>query len=492
MCSWRIGVARCVALLVLVFGTSVGHSEQQAQAPPAAPPTSYMATAKPWTGDFDEMVKRRRIRILTPYSRTHFFVDRGQPRGLVQDMAAKLEDTINLRLKTTRENRVFVLVRPTSRDELYKSLVEGRGDIIAAGITVTPERAKLVDFTIPGKTGVKEIVVTGPGAPAIKTIDDLSGQQVCVRDRSIQFESLTNANNALKTRGRPPIAIKALPSALEDEDILEMVSAGIVKTTVVDDYMAAFWTQILPNLTLHPEIAVREEGDLAWAVRKNSPKFLAVLNDFAKANREGTLFGNTILQKYLKNTKIVKSSTSSSELTKFQSLREIFRKYGETYDVDYVLMMAQGYQESRLDQKVKSHVGAVGVMQVMPATGKELKVGDITQIEANVHAGVKYIRFMIDQYFVNEPMDQVNKMLFAFAAYNCGPARVRQLRVEAKKRGLNPNLWFNNVEHIASARIGRETVQYVSNIYKYYVGYQLALDEIEEKKALKARVGSGG
>jgi membrane-bound lytic murein transglycosylase MltF len=357
---------------------------------------------------------------------------------------------------------------------------------------VTPERAKLVDFTIPGKTGVKEIVVTGPGGPSLKTLDDLSGKQVCVRDRSIQFESLTHANTALKSRGRGPIAIKALPTALEDEDILEMVSAGIVKTAVVDDYMAAFWSQILPNLTLHPDIAVREEGDLAWAIRKNSPKLLALLNDFVKANREGTLFGNTILQKYLKSAKIVKASTSPAELTKFQSLRDVFLKYGKTYDLDAVLMMAQGYQESRLDQTVKSQVGAVGVMQVMPATGKELKVGDITQTEANIHAGVKYIRFMIDQYFAAEPMDTVNKMLFAFAAYNCGPARVRQLRAEAAKRGLNPNVWFNNVEHIASARIGRETVQYVSNIYKYYVGYQLSLEELEERKTLKGRVGSGG
>jgi membrane-bound lytic murein transglycosylase MltF len=196
-----------------------------------------------------------------------------------------------------------------------------------------------------------------------------------------------------------------------------------------------------------------------------------------------------LFQKYLKSTKVVKDSTTPGELTKFQALQDVFKKYGQTYDLDYVLMMAQGYQESRLDQSVKSQVGAVGVMQVMPATGNELKVGDIHQIESNVHAGVKYIRFMIDQYFANEPMDAVNKALFAFAAYNCGPARVRQLRGEAARKGLDPNVWFDNVEHIASARIGRETVQYVSNIYKYYIGYQLALQELQEKKALKAGVG---
>ena len=481
---------RWSSLAVLSLATLVAAAGQTP--PPAASQPGQAAppvAAKPWTGDFDGMVKRRRIRILTPYSRTQYFVDKGQPRGLVHDAAVALEEEINRQLKTTRATRVFVLVRPTSRDELYRSLVEGRGDIVAAGITVTPERAKLVDFTIPGRTGVKEIVVTGPGAPALNAVDDLSGQQVCVRDKSIQFESLTALNESLKARGKQAVLIKPLPTALEDEDILEMTSAGLVKTTVVDDYMAEFWGQVLPALTLHPGIAVREGGDIAWAMRKDSPKLLAMLNGFAKSHRIGTAAGNVLFQKYLKSTKVVKSSTSPAELTKFQALQEIFKKYGQNYDLDYLLMMAQGYQESRLDQTVKSQVGAIGVMQVMPATGKELKVGDVHQMEANVHAGVKYIRFMIDQYFANEPMDEVNKTLFAFAAYNCGPGRVRQLRAEASRRGLNPNVWFNNVEHIASERIGRETVQYVSNIYKYYIAYQLAVQEMEEKKALKAKVG---
>ena len=154
-------------------------------------------------------------------------------------------------------------------------------------------------------------------------------------------------------------------------------------------------------------------------------------------------------------------------------------------------MAAQGYQESGLDQNVKSRVGAVGVMQVMPATGRELGVGDIRQLEPNIHAGVKYIRFMIDQYFKDEPMDQLNKGLFAFASYNAGPARIRQLRKEAEKRGLDPNVWFGNVEQIASERIGRETVTYVSNIYKYYIAYRLVAEERARREEAKKAVRTG-
>jgi membrane-bound lytic murein transglycosylase MltF len=483
-----ISMLRQATLILLAAGAIDAGAQTTPPAGPGLSP-SAMVEGKPWTGDFDGMVARRRIRILTPYSRTHYFVDKGEPRGLVHDIAVALEEEINRQLKTTRQNRVFVVVRPTSRDALGESLVEGRGDIIAAGITVTPERARLVDFTKSGRSDTREIVVTGPGASKVTTLDDLSGKLVYVRERSIQSESLTAVNAALAARGKLPIAVKTVPRSLEDEDILEMVNAGMIKATVVDDYIATFWAQVLPNLTIHQDIAVREGVQLAWAVRKNSPKLLAVLNPFTASHRRGTQFGNVLFQKYLKSTQIVKSSTSPAELTKFEALQQIFKRYGQQYQLDYLLMMAQGYQESRLDQSVRSQVGAIGVMQVMPATGKELGVGDINQPEANVHAGVRYIRFMIDRYFADEPMDDVNKMLFAFAAYNCGPARVRQLRTEATKRGLNANVWFNNVEHIAAERIGRETVQYVSSIYKYYVAYQLTLRESEERKAARGRVG---
>jgi len=474
-------------LLVTAASVAVHVAPGQAPSAPQRGATLKGIIDKPWTGDFDEMVKRRRIRILTPYSKTHFFIDKGVQRGIVYEGGLKLEDDINKQLKTTPATRVSVVFIPTSRDDLYQALVEGRGDIIAAGITVTPERAKLVDFTNPTKTGVREIVVTGPGAPAITSVDDLSGKQVAVREKSIQFESLTALNATFQTQGKAAVSIKTVPTALEDEDILEMVNAGLLKIVIVDDFMAEFWKLILPGITLHPQVSVPEEGDLAWAVRKNSPKLVAELNPFIKANGMGTLFGNAILRKYLKSARFVKNATSAAERKKFESLTEIFRKYSGRYDLDYLLMMAQGYQESRLDQAAKSHVGAVGVMQVMPQTGGELKVGDITKVEPNIHAGVKYIRFMIDQYFADEPMDRLNRGLFAFAAYNCGPGRLRQLRREATQRGLDANVWFNNVERVAGERIGRETVQYVSNIYKYYIAYTLAVQEMQEKKGITSK-----
>jgi membrane-bound lytic murein transglycosylase MltF len=473
----RRRAAVVVGVCLLACSTATGRSQAPAPQPPSPAAQRAAAAVKPRTGDFDVLVKSRSIRILTPYSKTHYFIDKGVQRGVVYDAGVRLEEHLNKTLKTTPATKIHVVFVPTSRDALYQSLVEGRGDIIAAGITITPEREKLVDFTIPGRTNVHQIVVSGPGAPPVKSIDDLSGKQVAVRDKGIQFEYLTALNARFAKEGKAAIAIRGLPSSLEDEDILEMVNSGLVKITVVDQLIAEFWKQILTGLTLHPDLSVRDDGAVAWAVRKNSPQFLAVLNPFAKVNKEGTLFGNEILRRYLRNTKFVKSATSEAELRKFRDLVEIFRKYSGKYELDYLLMLAQGYQESGLDQNAKSAVGAIGVMQVMPSTGKELKVGDIKQTESNIHAGVKYIRFMIDQYFANEPIDRLNRGLFAFASYNAGPARIRQLRKEAQNRGLNPNVWFNNVERIAGERIGRETVQYVSNIYKYYIAYTLTMED---------------
>ncbi len=497
---WTRAAFGTIASILSVVGPAAcvkGPSESATQATPAATtkaasPGGEAAVAlavKTWTGDLDGMIKRRRIRILTPYSKTHYFIDKGTPRGITYEAGVKLETDLNAKLKTKLATKVHVVFIPTSRDALYQSLVDGRGDIIAAPITVTPERAALVDFTEPTRSGnVSEVLVTAPGGELVKSLDDLSGKTVAVRAKSIYEESLTTLNATFKERKLARVTIKELPGSLEDEDILEMVNAKLVPATIVNSYIADFWKQIFPALVVHPDIKTREGASVAWVVRKNSPKLLAALNPLIKANRSGTVFGNTLTQRYLQNVKYVKSATSAAEIAKFQQLVELFRKYGQTYDMDFLLMMAQGYQESRLDNQAKSAVGAVGIMQVMPRTGKELKVGDIRQVEANIHAGVKYMRQVEDTYFKDDPMDPLNKLLMTFASYNAGPARIRTLRAETTKRGLDPNLWFNNVERVVAEKIGRETVTYVGNIYKYYIAYTLAMEEMDAKKAARGKI----
>jgi membrane-bound lytic murein transglycosylase MltF len=439
---------------------------------------------KKWTGDLDGMVKRRVIRVLTVYNKTLYFLDNDTQRGIVYDGMKMFEDELNKKLKTGNL-KVHVVFFPVSRDKLLSGLNEGIGDIACANLTITEDRKKVVDFTDPTLRNVSEIVVTGPDSPKIATLDDLSGQEVFVRKSSSYYESLSKLNQEFKKKGKKEVILKLAPEELENEDLLEMLNAGLVKVVITDEHIGNFWKQVFPKIVLHPDLKVRQGGDIAWAVRKNSPQFLAELNAFVKSHGKGTMFGNMTLQKYLKATKFVKNAASDAERKKFFDLVSLFKKYSDQYNVDELLMVAQGYQESQLNQKVKSPVGAIGIMQIMPATGKDLKVGDISQIEPNIHGGVKYMRFMIDQYYKDEPMTDLNKALFTFASYNAGPARIQTLRKEAAKRGLDPNKWFNNVEQVVSEKVGRETVTYVSNIYKYYIAYKLINEEQANKEKIK-------
>jgi membrane-bound lytic murein transglycosylase MltF len=461
----------------------------QAPAKPAAPSNrpDYAlpdVTAKKWKGDLDGMIKRRQIRILVPYSKTLYFVDRGTQRGLVYEVGRMFEEDLNKKLKA-KNLRLHVLFVPVARDQIIPALLEGRGDIAMVNLTITPERLKQVDFSNPTAKNVSEIVVTGPGAAPINTVDDLAGKEVYVRKSSSFYESIERLNAELTKAKKDPVKVRLAPETLEMEDILEMVNAGLVKITIADDHLATFWKQIFPKLTLHPDVALRTEGEIGWMLRNDSPQLKAELNALLARYPEGSARRNQLLQKYLKNTKWAKEATSNEEIAKFENTVDFFRKYGDKYDMDYLLMMAQGYQESALNQEAKSPVGAIGVMQLMPATGKDMAVGDITQIEPNINAGVKYMRFMMDQFYANEPMDTLNKGLFTFASYNAGPGRLQQLRKQAAKRGLDPNVWFNNVEVLAAEKIGRETVQYVSNIYKYYLAYRMVEEEREARAKAK-------
>jgi len=466
----------------LVAAVAAISAAPQAPRPNLPSDESIAFAQKAWVGDLDGMIKRRMIRVLVPPSKTHYFIDKGVQRGITYDALRQFEDELNLQHKTGNL-RVHVVFIPTSRDKLQQALLDGHGDIVAANVTVTDERQDLADFVSPTFTNVKQLVVSGPGSPAIAGVDDLSGQTVHVRQISAYYQSLQALNATLGQRNKPPIVVKFVPDTLEDEDILEMVNAGLVKITVIDDHLANFWKQIFTGIVVHDDVAVRTGGQVAMAIRKGSPQLKAQLDTFVKTHGKGTAFGNVTFRKYLQSVKYAKGATSDADIARFNRIVDFFQKYGDKYDVDWLLMAAQGFQESGLDQDVRSKVGAIGVMQVMPPTGKDMNVGDISQIEPNIHAGIKYIRFVIDQYYKDEPMDRLNKTLFAFASYNAGPGRIRQLRAEASRQGLDRNVWFNNVERIASERIGRETVQYVSNIYKYYVAYQLAWEERESRKA---------
>jgi membrane-bound lytic murein transglycosylase MltF len=442
---------------------------------------------QPWKGDLPGMLDRRVIRVLTTYSKTFFFITKGTQRGITHDMFMAFEQDLNQTFAKDeklrqRHLKVRIIFVPVARDRLLEALNEGRGDIAAANLTVTPARLKQVAFTNPIYPKVKELLLSGPASPKVDSLQQLSGKTVFVRFSSSYYESLLALNERLAKESLAPVILKEAPEALEDEDLIEMLSAGLIPLIVVDRHKAVFWKQVFPNVQIHEDIILRADADIAWAVRKDDPQLLALLNGFVKENGQGSKLGNILLVRYLKNAKYVMNAVAEKDRLRLLAMANAFRKYGHRYDVDWLLMVAQGYQESRLNQSARSKVGAIGVMQVMPRTGKELKVGDIRSLDPNIHAGVKYIRWMINRYYSKEPMTPLDKALFSFASYNAGPARIARLRAETKKRGFDPNVWFGNVEYLAAEQIGAETVTYVSNIYKYYIAYRLVMDELAQKQ----------
>ena len=438
-----------------------------------------LSLPKSWTGDLDGMLERRLVRILVPYSKTFYFLDRGQARGAVHDAGMELQKWLN-RKYGSKTLPIRVIFIPTSRQHFFQELLDGNGDIIAGNLTITPMRQKQVDFTDPITHDINELVITGPASTNLRTIEDLAKETIYVRQSSSYYEHLQNLSNQRNLN----LNIVPADEALEDEDLLEMVNAGLLPLAIVDSHKAAFWAQILSDITIREDLVVNQGGKIAWAIRKKSPKLLAELNAFIRSEGSQKGLANMLLKRYLVSTQPLSRATDEIELEKFDSLQDLFRKYAEIYKLDNLLLLAQGYQESRLDQSTRSRAGAVGIMQILPSTAasEHIKIKHIdTDVEQNIHAGAKYMRHLLDTYLSDPGMDQKNQLLLGLAMYNAGPGNVQKMRRQAVAMGLDQNIWFNNVEHAAAQLIGRETVQYVSNIYKYYLSYRLVE---ERRKAL--------
>jgi membrane-bound lytic murein transglycosylase MltF len=455
----------------------------------AAKARALSLEVKPWKGDFDGMLERRLVRFRVPYSRTFYYNDNGRERGIAAEFVRDFERYVNRKYaKELGKRPLTAVIVPVTRDKLLQDVVDGAGDVAAGDLTVTDERRKVVDFFVPRQQrDVSALVLTGPKSPQIVSVDDLSGKTVHVRKSSSHFESLSALNERFKKEGKPLVKLELVPDALEDEDMMEMLNAGLLQAIVVDGFLAKMWVQVLKNVKINERAAVRTGAQLGWALRKGSPKLGEILADFNEnVVKKGSLMAVRESQQS-RRIGALKDPSAQEEYKRFESTLALFSKYGEKFGFDPLLLAAQGFQESQLNQSMKSRVGAIGIMQVMPATGAELQVGDITIAENNVHAGAKYMDQLMTKYFPDARFDDTNRALFAFASYNAGAGRIARLRAEAQKRGFDPNAWFNNVEVVTAEKIGMETTTYVRNIYKYYISYRLMTEAQSARQ--KARGG---
>lgn len=426
------------------------------------------------------MVKRGNIRALVLINPIGFFYDNGQPMGIKYDALRTLETYVNEKLKT-KSIKVAVTFIPVRPVQVEAALTQGVGDLVAYALVTTPQRKQEVAFTVPLEKNVEQVVVSGPKFGTVPSLEDLGGKEIYANPLTAPYRALQQINDKLRKEGKPQIVIQRADEYLIEDDLVQMVNAGLIPATVTTASRAKLWSEVLHHLTIHPQPAIASGEQVAWALRKNNPQLKQVLGEFIAPRAVGSSFGNTLVRRYLENTRWVVNSTSPEEMKKFEVLSGTFKKYADQYDFDYLMMMAQGYQESNLDQNLRSPGGAIGIMQVKPndAAASPINIPDVWTAEGNVDAGIKMLRSIEDQYLNDPKIDPLNKTLLAFASYNAGPNRIARLRDEAQKEGLDPNQWFNNVELVVARDIGQVTVTYVGNVYKYYVAYKLALSEAQ-------------
>lgn len=481
---WNIKTVNRKALLLPFLILCLSHSTWALSDELTAPIAAALDIS---TADLSTMKKRHAIRVLVNYNKTNFFFRGGKPCGYEYELLHQYGEFINKEIGR-REKKTEIIFIPVAFERLIPALLEGKGDIAAAGLTITPERQKLASFTDPYLPNVDEILIMNKDAQAPKSLEDLSGRRIHVLRGSSYVQHLQRINQELRRKGLKPIEVIEASKNLETPDILELVNAGVFSLAVSDRHVAELWSAVLPNLVVRHDIKINTGGKIGWAVRKDNPELLASLNSFNSRIKKGSLIGNILFKRYFENTRWIKNPLESQEFQKLDQVKALFQKYGEQYGMDWIAIAAQAYQESGLDHSKTSPHGAIGIMQVLPSTAadKNVNISNIDELENNIHAGVKYLAYLRDNYFNDPEIGQAEKIDFTIAAYNAGPAGVRRLRNRAETMELDPNLWFFNTAQAALQMNYQETVTYVSNIHKYYIAYKLAF-EIDEAKAAEIK-----
>jgi len=428
----------------------------------------------PHIEDLPDMLRRRTIRVLTTYAPSTYFISRGSGGGFEYRLLKDYERALN---QPRRYGTLPIVLEfiPVPKNLLLSSLKAGIGDIVAAGVRITPERMNEVDFTIPYLQNVSEVLVSHATAQPIRSIADLSQRRITIQPGWRSSKTLRRINARLLVQNLKPVELAETDGILSSEDILSLINEGLIELSIVESHIAHIWAQTLPNITIHEFPEVSEHTPIAWMVRKSNPELKASLNRFLMERRRGSHFGNIYYRQYFKQTRWINNPLAPTDRAKFSRYVPLFRKYGAQYGFDWMLLAAIAYQESRMSHHSRSHSGAVGLMQVLPSTSSDSNVDieDIDDPENNVHAGAKYLALLRDAYFAEPGLQPDDRIRFILAAYNAGPARIRECRRLALKLGYDPNRWFQNTEIAALRLIGSETVRYVSNIKTYYLAYSL-------------------
>lgn len=473
----------CWALLALCSlpALAADLKPQPGDSPPRA--ADIKPKLLPQPGDLAHILQKKELRALVVYERGFFFFDRGAQYGILVNQLQGFERWLNKTYLANEKIKLKIIYIPVRQDKLLDYLTEGRGDLVAANMTVTPTRREQVTFSRPLISPVEEWVVSQRTLPAFNRITQLSGRRIWVRASSSYHESLLQLNWLFRELGLPPVYIEPVPEYLQDGDLMEMVAAGIIPLTVTDSFKGRIWLDMIGGLKAHKLIPLRDKGSSAWALRHKDPELLKAVNVYISEASKRALYSDMTLRRLLARSDQMSNILAPDPLGRLSTIRRVLETQADKYRLDWLMLAALGYKESGLNPNVGRGGGAVGIMQLLPSTGAAVGIrgAQLGSLEGNVEAACRYLRHILDTYFNDPDMDNLNRHLFALAAYNAGPNRVQALQAKAREWGLDPNVWFGNVEQLVANEVGQGPINYVGTIYKYYVAYRFSLPQLEGK-----------
>jgi membrane-bound lytic murein transglycosylase F len=448
--------------------------------------------AKPYkvSKDLEAIKEDGVLHAITIYNSTSYFLYKGVPMGFEYELLSRLAKNLGLKLKITIAEDI---------DDLFDMLNNGKGDLIAYGLTITEPRKKMVSFTenhyVTHQALVQRMPDNWRSLPGYK-IDkqlisntlELSNDTVWVRENSSYAERIKNLENEIGA----DIPIAHINGNVTTDEIIKMVVDGEIERTVADHNIAAINKTYYPILNIDTRVSFSQR--IAWAVRQNSPQLLKAINKWIEKEKKSDDY-YVIYNKYFKNTRSnksrIKSDFYSKNSNKISKYDDIIKANASEIGWDWRFLSSQIYQESRFDPKAESWAGATGLIQLMPATAKEVGVSNNYNPEQNIRGGVKYLDRMRDNFEAVE--DSIQKVKFTLAAFNCGAGHVYDAMRLAEKHGKNPNIWDENVEeYILKLKDkeyylddvvrhgfvrGREPYNYVRDIFLRYEHYKKFIEE---------------
>lgn len=408
------------------------------------------------------------LRVLVNQSRNSSGEVKGQAIGVEYHRLRAFEQYLNRNAGNGRSLTLKII--PKAKDQLLGSLQRGEGDLVVPGELLSARSGQDVSPSVAIRSDVPLVLVGRQGGRRYQRLEQLAGRSLALPAGSAAAEALRAVNQKLVQRKLPPILVEWVDPSLAVEDVLEMVQAGIFTLTAVEQPIAERWVKVMPKLRIERHLVLTNEGDINWFVRRDTPMLRASIDRFLKTYHNPT-DQDAVFQRVYRRLYQVHYPLARADRQRLEKVRPVLQRYAEQQDFDWLALAALAYKESTMNPGARGAGGATGLMQITPAAARSVGVSNVQALDGNVQASAKYLAMLRRNFFNSAQINERERMAFTLAAYNLGPQRVQGFRAEARRRGLNPNQWFFQVERIAMEQVGMGVVSYVNAVNKYYLAY---------------------